>query len=895
MLAAAILPLVLGLPVRAENPAIPKGPAPVQQASRGFTLNAEVLQRYGYTLDGYNALQSAERQRVSDWIEVLEQDRLRAEARGYGKAAQPPRLKLDEKTQAAMDRIKSGLNVDFDKKKPGSGSWDPGLVPEVELRGPAVVNGEQYSYNNALRRFSLLDPKNDLRLSFGQLGNNGQSPLVDSSPYAGVEKGWHGSGKALDWDAKASAYALNLGARLYYDDQRSLDARLDSGLKDLKTSAPDLGIKPGDVDTLSKSLSYSTDFQRQWMFLGSLMGRVGRAYTLLGSAERGVDLGWSAMGLMRVDQIFPNATLDQTAGVRVRPDAGHNVGIFGGVTEGISLFSQSMVTDSLSGGKLAADVRPVAAPHAEVSTWGKMPYLSGVEYTVSAGRQWNPWTTLTSVSGGLSVDAGKGVKVGAFGNYSHEEGSAIEYERNKSAAGLMVNPNPNLGLSAQYFNQSAAYGDARAQNQGVMLGLTLTETASGGGKLGSVTMESLFGGRDRLLPNESSSQMVQLLQLILNQLKAYKDAAVAFDGGAGHTWSDLQNSWNNLDPGAKQLVGDAYRAAVPSGPSLDRIMATRPATADSLNRLADLLSDTQAMERLLVRYLRRQILDGLAKVEIPILGQKLHMNAPMVLAAAHAYGLGLTPLPPITAKDARESLDGFLIGQFNKGLGCKDGSSPSSATDCLLSQLPKEEADRLRKTYGNDLDAIMKAAVQWPSDVVRREMNQLALQVILASEQLNELTVDKGERIADLNVHALQSSFEYLDRRARADNKRVFAAAKEDLQEDLAAQDAAIRAELSDYGASRLAWLQSQPAWPAGVRVAVRDWPAVLSVYGDAAIFDLILKCKAQLAAKGGSRGLLISLDQPNPLNALSVIPGNPAEIRLPARAVNLSHLDIAL
>ena len=51
---------------------IPFGLAPAHRAAPGFTLNAEVLGRYGYTLDAYNALGVSERSRVSDWIEALE-------------------------------------------------------------------------------------------------------------------------------------------------------------------------------------------------------------------------------------------------------------------------------------------------------------------------------------------------------------------------------------------------------------------------------------------------------------------------------------------------------------------------------------------------------------------------------------------------------------------------------------------------------------------------------------------------------------------------------------------------------------------------------------------------------------------------------------------------------
>ena len=65
--------LILAAATYAQDRAIPAGapPAPLLAAiPKGFTLNAEVLERYGYTLDQYNALDTSERGRVTDWIEV---------------------------------------------------------------------------------------------------------------------------------------------------------------------------------------------------------------------------------------------------------------------------------------------------------------------------------------------------------------------------------------------------------------------------------------------------------------------------------------------------------------------------------------------------------------------------------------------------------------------------------------------------------------------------------------------------------------------------------------------------------------------------------------------------------------------------------------------------------
>jgi len=128
---------------------------------------------------------------------------------------------------------------------------------------------------------------------------------VEPSPYFGIEKGWGGSGSSLDWNVRGSAYMVDLGARLYTNDAPALDSQINQGLGTLANSAGALGLTPGQVSGISQSLSYSTSFDQQWLSIASLMGRVGRSYTLLGDNKSGVDWGWSAMGLLRAEQIFP--------------------------------------------------------------------------------------------------------------------------------------------------------------------------------------------------------------------------------------------------------------------------------------------------------------------------------------------------------------------------------------------------------------------------------------------------------------------------------------------------------------------------------------------------------------------------------------------------------------
>lgn len=851
-----LLLLLACAPLGAE---VPQGPAPARpiRQERGFTLNAEVLARYGYTLDRYNALAPGERQRVAEWIEVLEVERLAAQAYAP-KPPEAPQPKLELKPAEIQSLSQLGRKDLF-----GPGVAAPEAGPLAWGQGLKVTNGE-------MDRFTLRHEASDFQLSFGQLGAGGRSPLLGRSPYLSLEKGGSGSGSRLDYGYKLQAGVVDLNARLFYDDAPGLDRRIDQGLSLVGDPA------------LTRSLSVSTDFTGQKLFLGSALGHVGRAYNLFGP----VDFAWSAMGAMRWTGAFPNASLDQSAGLRVKTAPDHNVGVFGGATEAIGLFSRSIVADSVSSGKV--DVKPEldVAPHVTVAAWGKMPYLSSVQYSLEAGRQWNPWTTVQSAAGSLSAPAGKEGRVGVFGSYSDESGEGAEFRRRKSEGGVSYSPNAQVDLWGSYGRDHARLGNAEVSNQQVLFGLTIREKAPK--SYASATVESVFASPDRLIvPEAQASSFVRTLNEHLAELQRLKDLgdALAGPGGAAARWDEVRGEYWKLDPALRRAFNDAYDRYGPGGGSLDGIFSKTGADARDYARAFELLGDARVLDRILTRAIRAQLLENIEKVEIPLFGNKYKLSAPMVLAAAHAYGLGLRPLPAVTAKDARESFDPAIFKELSGKLGCS-ASDAAAVTDCVLGKLPPAEADELRRRYGSDLTALMKETVSWASDVLRRELNSLMLQVYMAADRLNELTADRGKRLGELNDRALKGSFARLDERRRKTNAEVFKLGARLEREDLAKRDAELAARVTDYGRRRLAWLQAEAAWPKNVSVAVRaqDWAPLLAIYGDAGLFDIVLQAKAKAEARGGGR-VIIELD-PNPaFGGLSVVTGDPMLIRLPPRA----------
>lgn len=861
------------------------------RADEGFTLNAEVLERYGYTLEAYNAMGLRERRLVEEWIKAQEDERKRASAPAPLKLAVP--VLVQPESQPAFSRLKrAAQGGGFDGEKGG----EPGFLlspPRLDVYGLGMRSPDGAPHAGGIRRVEI-----DTRLGAlqaGTLGLDGRSPLVAPSPYVGLSAGGEGSGARLDYSWKAQAYMLGLGGRLYTRDAPELDQRIDGAIDSLYTLDPVWGIKPEEIGEWKRNVTYDSGFETTWMSMASAMGRVGRAYRLL----PGVDVGWSVMGIARVAGVFPNVALDQSAGMRIKADEKTNVGVFAGVTQTPRLFGQTFVGDSLAGSKWKTELDPGvdAAPHASVSAWGKMPYLSNVRYELSAGQQWNPWTTVSTLAGGANVDLGRGSSVGVFGKHDAEKSAPeMEFSRVKSQAGVTYRPSAGLDLSASAFQDSARYGTATIDSRGVWLGLTVTETAPGARKGASVTMSTLFGGGQSLVSAEEQSQFVQQLQLYLDIIRGLTDGPLMEGQQPERAWERFREMWENLSQDLRDLMDSAWTEFNPGAPSLARIMQIKPDDIGTLNKFFDLVTDTRVLERLVVRYMRMRLLDSMKDVEVPLLG-KTRVTAPMILAAAHAYGLSVATLPPLTERDAREHLDAFLNRKLQDKMGCEAGGGGTDAQNahrCLMDKLPEGSRRKLEETFGDSLENVLKSAVAWPSDVIRREMNRLALQIILAAEALNELSVDKGERIGDHNVRALMSSFSSLDERGRKKSLQVLKGAQKRLEEELAEQDKLMREDLESYGWARLQWLHDQPAWPKNVKITVRskDWPEILAIYGDADLFDFILRAKGKLGAKGGR--VLITFDK-NAQFGTTTIKGDPIEVRLGPGGTNLKFLELPL
>lgn len=234
-------------------------------------------------------------------------------------------------------------------------------------------------------------------------------------------------------------------------------------------------------------------------------------------------------------------------------------------------------------------------------------------------------------------------------------------------------------------------------------------------------------------------------------------------------------------------------------------------------------------------------------------------------------------------------------------------------TSAVFGSLPPAAADALRARYGANLEGLLPPAgataeqmrafisgrlgaeisralegefagaaaravaemTSWAADLLRRELNLAMIQLMLAAEELDRLTVDRGRKAGDLGVEMIARSFEQLDARKRGKLSRAVVSVKREALADFAAGERALAARLTSMGRERLSEMTLDPSWPAGLRVAVADehWAPLLSAYGDGAFFDLVARCAAKRRALGKTEPFTLTLefDEHNALGGTAI------------------------
>lgn len=209
-------------------------------------------------------------------------------------------------------------------------------------------------------------------------------------------------------------------------------------------------------------------------------------------------------------------------------------------------------------------------------------------------------------------------------------------------------------------------------------------------------------------------------------------------------------------------------------------------------------------------------------------------------------------------------------------------STPAEVNSFMHSQM-SEVVGQYLQAQNPGLAQQVSQALALAESIAVQETNMLLLQLMLAAEEFDRVTVDHGVKIPDLNVQFAQHSLDTLIEREHGPAEdmqkmctRAAALAVEDGQKRL-------REQFKEYGRSRLAALQAGPAWPRGLRLAVDEdaWPGMLAAYDADPIFSLIdciarrfpagqVTLKYDPAAPAASvwkdpTGVWITLPRPNP------------------------------
>lgn len=195
----------------------------------------------------------------------------------------------------------------------------------------------------------------------------------------------------------------------------------------------------------------------------------------------------------------------------------------------------------------------------------------------------------------------------------------------------------------------------------------------------------------------------------------------------------------------------------------------------------------------------------------------------------------LANLPPEVAAELRRRYGEDLSGLIDSHM------TAEQIKRILLERVPPDLAAWLAQRYGADVAQGLATMTGWAAEIIRREINMLMIRLILASEELNRLTVDRGRKIDDLNLRFAMRSFQMLDERRRTKvEDRI-----KDIQLKAAAQaerdERAFVDRLTLQGKAQLAALHQAQGWPKGlvIEVADEDVAPLFAYYGDVALFQM--------------------------------------------------------
>ena len=212
----------------------------------------------------------------------------------------------------------------------------------------------------------------------------------------------------------------------------------------------------------------------------------------------------------------------------------------------------------------------------------------------------------------------------------------------------------------------------------------------------------------------------------------------------------------------------------------------------------------------------------------------------------------LSYLPPEVAARLRAQLGADL------GLSSLD----TAGVIAVIRALPEQAAKDLRANMAPEAAKALDQALALAAQSVQREINRAVLQLMLASEEFDRLTVDRGMKPGDLGARMISESFKRLDERNRRGLRAQRAASIERLRTRIVeeAHEAAVNSAGS-VGRTMDA-LHAAPGWPVGLHVQIdaTTRTELTKVYGEDALAAAVARLALSLPA-GTKTDIVIGYD----------------------------------
>jgi len=212
----------------------------------------------------------------------------------------------------------------------------------------------------------------------------------------------------------------------------------------------------------------------------------------------------------------------------------------------------------------------------------------------------------------------------------------------------------------------------------------------------------------------------------------------------------------------------------------------------------------------------------------------------------------LSYLPPEVAARLRAQLGADL------GLTNLDAAGVTA----VLRTLPEHAAKELRANMAPDAAKALDQALALAAQSVRREINRAVIQLMLASEEFDRLTVDRGMKPGDLGARMISESFKRLDERNRRDLRTRRAASIELLRTRIVEEAHEIATAAAGSVGRTLDALRAAPGWPAGLQVQIdmATRTELVKAYGEDALAAAVARLAVRLPA-GAKADIVIAYD----------------------------------